>query len=84
LKKLPGATEGKKAPELTSGRLGLRNLAEISYFFFLGAFFSFFLAFFFMRISSSVWVEDQRQRQPLALNPYTSGSRKSQDNLQGK
>jgi len=49
-----------------SERLGYEILLENSYFPFLGAFFSSFLAFFFMRIPSSVWVEDQLRRQSLA------------------
>ena len=69
----------EKAPQLASGRLGCKILVQ-NYFPFLGDFFSSFLAFFFMRISSSVWVEDRRQCQPLACTSYTSRTRQSQAN----
>lgn len=61
-------TEGKKAPQPASGRLSRRKLLAKSYFPFFGPFFSSFLAFFFIRISSSRSAHDGRHRQPLALD----------------
>jgi hypothetical protein len=58
----------KKAPQPASGRLSRRKLLARSYFPFFGPFFSSFLAFFFIRISSSRSAHDPRHRQPFVLD----------------
>ena len=68
-------TEGKKAPQPASGRLSRRKLLARSYFPFFGPFFSSFLAFFFIRISSSRSAHDRRHRQPFVLDLIYEGSR---------
>jgi hypothetical protein len=77
---LPG--KRKKAPQHASGRPSCQILVERFYFPFFGPFFSSFLPFFFIRISSSGSADDGRHGLALALTPYTGGPRKSQDNLQ--
>src|SRR5712664_30990 len=60
--------QNKEAPRKIGTPGSTQNLYEPSYFPFLGAFFSSFLAFFFIRISSSVSADDGRHRPAFILD----------------
>jgi hypothetical protein len=67
--------EGKKgAPTCVRAPI-LPKLLARSYFPFFGPFFSSFLAFFFIRISSSGSAHDRRHRQPFVLDLIYERSR---------